>query len=74
LRLCRHDRTSPSYRRFDRHKAGIKANKYVRDYGQRLMSELVDDLQQPMIYEDAKYLEVDVAIRLRELGYGVWQA
>ncbi len=60
--------------RFDKHKAGIQANRFVQQYGERLMPELVDDLKQPMSYEDAQYLEVDVAIRLRELGYGVWQA
>ena len=38
------------------------------------MPELVDDLRQPMSYADAVYMEIDVAIRLRELGYGVWQA
>ena len=56
------------------HKAGIKANTYARLYGERLMPELVADLKQPMSYSDAKYLEVDVAIKLRELGYAVWQA
>ncbi len=60
--------------RFDKHKAGIKANTYVKQYGERLMPELVADLKQPMSYSDAKYLEVDVAIKLRELGYAVWQA
>ena len=60
--------------RFDKHKAGVKANAFVKDYGERLAMELVDDLKQPMTYEDAKYLEVDVAIRFRERGYGVWQA
>ena len=60
--------------RFDKHKAGVKANAFVKDYGDRLAMELVDDLKQPMTYEDAKYLEVDVAIRFRERGYGVWQA
>ena len=60
--------------RFDKHKAGIKANTYVKLYGQRLMPELVADLKQPMSYADAKYMEVDIAIKLRELGYGVWQA
>ena len=60
--------------RFDRHKAGIQANALVQRYGLRLMPELVDDLKQPMSYEDARYMEVDVAIRLRESGYGVWQA
>jgi hypothetical protein len=60
--------------RFDKHKAGVKANTFVRDYGDRLMPELIEDLKQPMTYDDAKYLEVDVAVRLRESGYGVWQA
>ena len=60
--------------RFDKHKAGSKANTYVKRYGERLMPELVADLKQPMSYSDAKYLEVDVAIKLRELGYAVWQA
>ena len=60
--------------RFDKHKAGIKANTYVKLYGERLMPELVADLKQPMSYADAKYMEVDVAIKLRELGYAVWQA
>ena len=36
--------------------------------------ELVDDLKQPMTYKDAQYLEVEVGIKLKELGYGVWQA
>ena len=60
--------------RFDKHKAGIKANNFVKTYGLRLMPELVEDLKQPMSYDDARYLEVDVAIKLRERGYGVWQA
>lgn len=60
--------------RFDKHKAGIKANRFARDYGENLMPEIVDDLVQPMSYEDAKYLEVDTAIRLRKLGFAVWQA
>lgn len=60
--------------RFDKHKAGIKANIYAKNYGLRLMPELVEDLKQPMSYEDARYLEVDVAIKLRERGFGVWQA
>jgi len=33
---------------FDKHKAGIQANRYVQKYGLRLMPELVDDLKQPM--------------------------
>jgi hypothetical protein len=60
--------------RFDKHKAGIKANSYVQKYGLRLAPEFVADLQQPMCYEDARYLEVDVALKLKEQGFAVWQA
>jgi hypothetical protein len=28
----------------------------------------------PMPYGDAQYMEVDLGIRLREQGWGVWQA
>jgi len=60
-------------RRFDKHKAGIQANKYVTRYGLRLLPLLYAS-HNPMSYEDARYMEVDLAIRLREAGYGVWQA
>lgn len=59
--------------RFDRHKAGIQANRYVQRFGLRLVPELYEQYN-PMPYEDARYMEVDLAIRLREAGYGVWQA
>lgn len=59
--------------RFDRHKAGIQANKFVRAFGLRLLPELYES-HNPMPYEDARYMEVDLAIRLREAGFGVWQA
>jgi len=59
--------------RFDNHKAGILSNKYVTRFGIRLMTELFEHLN-PMPYGDAQYMEVDLAIRLREQGFGVWQA
>ena len=59
--------------RFDKHKAGIRANRYVRDYGVRLMPELYE-CYNPMPYEAAKEMEVELAIGLRNEGYGVWQA
>lgn len=59
--------------RFDRHMAGIQANALVQKYGLRLVPELFEQYN-PMPYEDAKYMEVDLAIRLREAGFGVWQA
>jgi hypothetical protein len=59
--------------RFDNHKAGIHANKYVTRFGLRLMTELFEHLN-PMPDGDAQYMEVDLGIRLREQGCGVWQA
>lgn len=59
--------------RFDRHKAGIKANRFVQQYGVRLLPELYECFN-PMPYEAARDMEVELAIGLRELGYGVWQA
>ena len=59
--------------RFDNHKAGIRSNAYVQKFGLRLMTELFEKIN-PMPYGDAQYMEVDLAIRLREKGYGVWQA
>jgi hypothetical protein len=58
--------------RFDKHKAGVRANKYVRLYGLRLMAELYE-CYNPMPYEAARDMEVELAIGLREQGYGVWQ-
>ena len=59
--------------RFDRHKAGIQANRYVFTYGLRLVPALYE-LYNPMPYEAAREMEVELAIGLREAGYGVWQA
>ena len=58
--------------RFDKHKAGVKSNKYVRLYGLRLLPELYE-IYNPMPYEGAREMEVELAIGLREEGYGVWQ-
>jgi predicted GIY-YIG superfamily endonuclease len=59
--------------RFDKHKAGIRSNKYVQRYGLRLVPELYERYN-PMSYGVAKAMEVELAISLRENGYGVWQA
>ncbi len=58
--------------RFDKHKAGIQANAYVRDFGLRLVPALYERYN-PMAYDDAASMEVELGIRLRALGYGVWQ-
>lgn len=59
--------------RFDKHKAGIQGNRFVLLYGLRLLPHLYE-IYNPMPYHAACDMEVEVAIGLRESGYGVWQA
>jgi len=59
--------------RFDKHMAGIQANRYVLRYGVRLLPQLYE-CYNPMPYEGARDMEVELAIGLREAGYAVWQA
>ena len=59
--------------RFDRHKAGIQANRYVTQYGLRLLPELYA-IFNPMPYAIAAAMEQELAEELREKGYAVWQA
>ncbi|SAK89514.1 hypothetical protein AWB76_06451 [Caballeronia temeraria] len=59
--------------RFDKHKAGIQSNRFVRDFGLRLLPQLYE-MYNPMPYDGARDMEVELAIGLREAGYGVWQA
>ena len=59
--------------RFDKHKAGLQANRFVFNYGLRLLPHLYEPYN-PMTYDEACAMEVEVAIDLREGGYGVWQA
>lgn len=58
--------------RFAKHKAGIRANRYVQRYGLRLLPRLYA-YANPMPYEAAREMEVELAIGLREEGYAVWQ-
>jgi hypothetical protein len=59
--------------RFDRHMAGVQSNRFVREFGLRLLPPLYEVFN-PMPYEGAREMEVELAIGLREQGYGVWQA
>ena len=59
-------------RRFEKHKAGIKANRFAQVYGIRLLPQLYA-VYNPMPYEGAREMEVELAVALREQGYGVWQ-
>jgi predicted GIY-YIG superfamily endonuclease len=58
--------------RFDKHKAGIQSNRYVKKYGVRLLPALYA-VYNPMPYDAARDMEVELAIALREQGFGVWQ-
>lgn len=58
--------------RFANHKAGYKSNRYVRRYGLRLLPELYECFN-PMPYEAARRMEMDLADELQEKGYAVWQ-
>ena len=59
--------------RFAKHKAGIRANPYVHRFRLRLLPKLYA-YANPMPYEAARDMEVELAIGLREEGYAVWQA
>ena len=59
--------------RFDKHKAGIQSNIYAQKFGLRLLPALYE-CYIPMPYGGALDMEVELAIALREQGYGVWQA
>ncbi len=56
--------------RFANHKAGIKAASLVKRYGIRLLPELYEHLN-PMPYEAAAQMEMDLAEDLRRAGYTV---
>jgi hypothetical protein len=60
-------------KRLAKHLAGEKANRYVFRYGLRLLPALYA-YANPMPYDAARDMEVELAIGLREEGYAVWQA
>lgn len=60
----------PPIERFQNHKDGYKASRYVQKYGVRLLPELYEYLN-PMPYEAASQMEKDLAEDLREQGYTV---
>jgi predicted GIY-YIG superfamily endonuclease len=59
--------------RFDKHKAGIQSNRFVRQYGLRLLPDLYEGFN-PMTYDEACKMEIEIGIDLRSAGFGVWQA
>jgi hypothetical protein len=59
--------------RFDKHKAGIQSNRFVKQYGLRLIPDLYEGFN-PMTYDEACKMEIEIGIDLRSAGFGVWQA
>ena len=59
--------------RFDKHKAGIQSSRYVHKFGLRLLPDLYEGYN-PMAYDAAREMEVELGILLRDAGFGVWQA
>jgi hypothetical protein len=60
----------PVDHRFENHKNGYKSAWVVRKYGVRLMPELYEHLN-PMPFEAAAQMEIELAKDLREEGYAV---
>ena len=59
--------------RFENHKAGRRANKYVMAYGVKLRPDIYQQYN-PMPYKQAVAIEVALAADLRREGHAVWQA
>jgi hypothetical protein len=58
--------------RFDNHKSGYKASRWVRNFGIELLPDFYTWLNR-MSYETAQEVEEDLASHLRSLGHAVWQ-
>jgi hypothetical protein len=58
--------------RFQQHKSGYKASKYVKRYGKWLRRRLYEH-HNPLTHDQAVELEVTLAESLRDKGYAVWQ-
>ena len=57
--------------RFANHKAGIRAARVVRRFGVRLVPTLYEHLN-PMRFEEAVRMEVELAASLRKRGFQVF--
>ena len=58
--------------RFQKHLRGEKDAWFVQKYGQRLLPDLYRHFN-PMPYDLATVMEVELARQFREQGFGVWQ-
>ena len=58
--------------RFENHKNGKKSSSLAHRHALRLRPDLYDEYN-PMTYDDAVKMEVELAEKLRAKGHGVWQ-
>ena len=58
--------------RFEQHKSGYKACKFVKSHGLHLRRKMFEKYN-PMTRDEVEKKEVDLAIELRRKGYAVWQ-
>ncbi len=59
-------------KRFENHKKGYKASKYVKKYGRWLRRRLYEKYN-PMTHQEAKRMEKELARKLRVKGHAIWQ-
>ena len=61
-------------KRFEQHKRGYKANKYVKKFGTCLRMDLVPKYKKPFKNStESEAAEARHAVRMRKRGYAVWQ-
>jgi hypothetical protein len=58
--------------RFQQHKNGYKANRFVKKYGLRLCHNLFKKFNPIKTREDAEAIERYIAYTLRSKGHGAW--
>ena len=58
--------------RFEQHKMGYKANRFVKKYGVRLVPRKFRKYNPIEKRKDAEYTEQWLAEKLRKKGHGVW--
>ena len=58
--------------RFHQHKAGYKANRFVKKYGLRLEPRIFSKFNPITKRKEAEKIEQWIALKLREKGHGVW--
>jgi len=58
--------------RFERHKAGHKANRYVNKYGKWLRWKMFEKYNPISTRKEAKAIEKELALKLQAKGFGIW--